>query len=251
MQMAIVAAVDVSADHQLGAEVFSVDAIYVTVAEDAVTHALALVIAGLDAVDLLRSRALRRARLLVLRPIVLLRRSLPLLLALPTLRSLLLFALLVFNSLLLLALAPLSLLFLLALPALGPLDVVVLTLTLDLLRALALRTLDGAPLGSPFGSRLATFDTGCGSLRCRRTRSLTGCTTLATTVMLAFLTAVLRLSKTRARSSAEQQYACRSGNQSSVHLEHSCWADGCAPCTARRIPEPNACNRPVFRCETE
>jgi hypothetical protein len=187
-----------------------------------------------------------------LRPIVLLRRSLPLLLALPTLRSLLLFALLVFNSLLLLTLAPLSLLFLLALPALGPLDVVVLTLTLDLLRALALRTLDGAPLGSPFGSRLATFDTGCGSLRCRRTRSLTGCTTLATTVMLAFLTAVLRLSKTRARSSAEQQYACRSGNQSSVHLEHSCWADGCAPCTARRtFPEPNACNRPVFRCETE
>jgi hypothetical protein len=222
--MAIVAAVDVSANHQLGAEVFSVDAIYVTVAEDAVTHALALVIAGLDAVDLLRSRALRRARLLVFGPTVLLRRSLPLLLALPTLRSLLLFALLVFNSLLLLTLAPLSLLFLLALPALGPLDVVVLTLTLDLLQLAP--DADGAPLGSPFGPRLATFDTGCGSLRCRRTRSLTGCTTIATTVMLAFLTAVLRLSKTRARGSAEQQYACRSGNQSSVHLEHSCWALG-------------------------
>jgi hypothetical protein len=233
----MVPTIDTSTHDQFAAEVFGVDAVYVTIVEDAVTHAFALLVAGLDAVDLLRSRALGRGRLLAFR-------------ALPALGRLLLFTLLPFGALLLLALTPLHLLLLLALLALGTLHVA-LTLTLDLLRALALRTLDGAPLRRPFGSRLAALHARCGSLRRCRTRRAAVATSTATAAVLAFVAAILRLCYAHCHGSAEQQHTCRSGNQSSVH-RYSPFA--LRPRTlhcALHVPAPNAGGERVFRCETE
>jgi hypothetical protein len=192
MHMALVTTVDASAYHQLGAEVSRADAVYATLAEDAITHALALLVAGLDAVDLLWSRALGRGRLLAFRTLSTLRRLL--LFPLLPLGALLLLALLPFGTLLLLVLTALNLLPLLALLALGTLHVA-LTLTLDLLRALALGTLDGAPLRSPlFCARLAALHSRCCSLWRRRTRSRAGCTTtMVTTAAMRTSVAILRL----------------------------------------------------------
>src|SRR5262249_15695464 len=144
--------------HQPRAELLRTDAVYVALTEDTVTHILALRVAGLDAVDRLRCRALLGAGLLAFRP-ALLRSSLPLLLALPALRRLLLLTALAPGTVLLVALQAFSLLMLIALPALGVFDVA-LTLTLDLAGLLALRTFHGASLGSPFDSRLAVLHAG-------------------------------------------------------------------------------------------
>jgi hypothetical protein len=204
MQVAMVPTIDTSTHDQFAAEVFGVDAVYVTIVEDAVTHAFALLVAGLDAVDLLRSRALGRGRLLAFR-------------ALPALSRLLLLTLLALGILLLLTLTALGLVLLLTLLALGTLYVA-LTLTLDLLRALALWTLDGASLRRPFGSRLAALHMRRGSLRRCRARSRTRrAAAVATAAMLAFVAAILCLDRARCHGRAEQQHTSRSGNQSSVH----------------------------------
>jgi hypothetical protein len=224
MHVAMMAPLDTRADRHLRPEVPRPDVVHTALAEDAIAHALALFVAGLDAVDLLGPGPLGRARLLAFRAIDLLRRGLLLLLTLATLCSLLLLALLAlstlpliallaFGRLLLIALTPLDLLLLLALAPLGTLDIA-FALTLDLLRPLTLRTLDGAPLDPG----LAPFHTGSGSLR-RCTRGLANgtCPTPAAAAAPARLT-ILSLGKAGS-AGTEQKYAGCRHNHLPVHLD--------------------------------
>jgi hypothetical protein len=177
MQVAMVAPLDMRADGDALTEVFFRDAVYATLAEDALTHALALLVGGLDLVDPLRTTLVALSLLVLV--VAALLRGLLLLLSLLTLSTLglltllpggalALLALLAFGTLGLLALPPLYAL-LIALAAFGTFNVA-LTLTLDALRALGCT---GSTLyaRSLFGTRLTALYAGgsplgrCGTWR--------------------------------------------------------------------------------------
>jgi hypothetical protein len=214
MQVAMMAPVDAAADGHLGTEVAFRDAVDATLAEEVLAHALALLVAGLNAVDLLGTRALGSECLLAGGPVGLLRRGLLLLLALPLLHGLLLLALLPLGTLGLLALLPFHTLLLLALAALDALLLLLLAALGPLRFRLRLRPLHSSTLRSPLRSRLRLWTAAlCArrrSLRCGPLGNFTHGTTLVSV-------AILRLGETCARRSAEQQHACRSCDPLATH----------------------------------
>jgi hypothetical protein len=230
----------VGADRHLCPEILASDMVDAALAEDAITHAFALLVAGLDAVDLLRSGPFGRASLLAFAPALLLRLALLALLAfhrlllitLLALGALLLLALLTLRALRLLALTPLDLLLLIALTALHLLLLdalatlglhgVALALTLDLLRPLALRTLDGASLDAG----LTALDPGLAPFHARRctlgscTGGLANGVSSSTTAPAAASAPITLLCLGQAGSAgAEQQYPGCRRNQLPVHVD--------------------------------
>jgi len=227
MQVAMIAPVDAHADGDALTEVALRDAVEAAITEDAVAYALALLVSGLNLVNALGTGLVTLGLLALV--VAALFGGLLLLFALLAFGILLLLALLTFGTLGLLALLPggalalLALIFLyallIALAAFGAFHIL-LALPLD-----ALRTLDGTSLDRPafrraLNPRLAALDA---RRRLLWSGPLGRCCAWGIGCAISTRTpvTVLRLRKTRAQCSAQQDHRSGPCDPFRTHLIHS------------------------------